>query len=110
MTTRVRIYFHSGYEPAPAAPGSPREPYLDRCILDLDGKGKTSTPAPKGSTVVYVQTDDEVHIEIRPPQDQRPADTYSPILDGNAHYMIGAEWTVSVLEAGVLSDPSKEGA
>jgi hypothetical protein len=103
MTTRTRVYFHSGFEPAPAAPGTPRQPYLDRCIMDVL-EAKASTPAPKGSTVALVQTDGPVHIEVRPPQDPRPADSYSPILDGEAAYMIGSDWVISVQEAGTLAD------
>jgi hypothetical protein len=102
--TRVRIYFHSGFEPPPAKPGAPRQPYLDRCIMDVGFEAKTSTPAPKGTTVALVQADGLVHIEIRPLQDQRPADIYSPMIEGDMQFIIGADWTVSVLEVGAVAD------
>ena len=101
--TRVKIYFHSGFEPPPAAPGTPRQPYIDRCVMDVFGD-KHSTPAPKGTTVAYVQTDGPVHIEVRPPQDVRAADGYSPTLDGEAKYTIGSDWIIAVMEAGTLAD------
>jgi hypothetical protein len=102
--TRVKIYFHSGFEPPPAAPGTPREPYLDRCIIDLNDNGATSSAAPAKATVAYVQTDGPVHIEVRPPQDIRPADSGSPTLNGSKSYTIGSGWTVSVLEVGAVAD------
>jgi hypothetical protein len=107
MTTRVRIYFHSGFEPLPAKPGSPKQPYLGRSIIDADHEAKASTPAPKGTTVAVINTDDSVHIEIRPPQDPRPADSHSPILGTNAAVTIGPDWVISVMEYGHLeaTDP-----
>lgn len=104
MTTRARVFFHSGYEPPPALPGTPKQPYLDRCVIDVGGTAKASTPAPKYATVAMVQADGPVHIEVRPPQDPRPADTYSPTLDGERAYLIGQDWVISVLEVGATAD------
>jgi hypothetical protein len=102
--TRVKIYFHSGFEPPPAAPGTPREPYLDRWVIDLNGDGATSVPAPAKTTVAFVQTDGPVHIEVRPPQDVRNADDHSPTLDGSKAYIIGAGWQISVTELGAMGN------
>jgi hypothetical protein len=106
MTTRVRIYFYSGYEAPPSAPGTPKQPYLARCILDVGSEPQTSIPAPKGAGVAFVQADTLVHVEVRPPQDPRSADAHSPLLEGNAAYAIGHEWCVSVREYSLGPDGS----
>lgn len=101
---RVKVYYHSQFEPQPAPLGTLRQPYLARSVLDLGSGVVSSDPAPKGATIAIVETDEPIHLEISPPQDPRTADDGSPVLKERGTYCIGPGWTVSARLVGATHD------
>lgn len=113
MSTTVRMFFHSGVSTAHVAAGTKfaadsvsllKQPYLDRQAITASGAAQSTTAAPTGTKILYLQVQEgkAIHYEINPPNRSVEADQSSPVLSGETQIEFGPGWTISVLEHTVV--------
>lgn len=98
--TIVRCYFYAALDMAnPAGSGHCREPYIDRCVLDVGANPQSSIRAPAKALLLRIIPDDPIHIEVNPPTRDMLATSESPILCEERVFAIGPDWSASFMEA-----------
>jgi hypothetical protein len=113
MATTVKVFYHSGISTAHVAAGTKfasdsvsllKQPYLSRWSATLSGSAQSSSAAPAGTKIAYIQVQEgkAVTFEVNPPNRSTEADTSSTTLSGETQIEFGPEWTISFAEHTVV--------